>query len=153
MGRVIAQGGEIKVQPRSHTYAPESMDTIRLARNMIADDFIIRVNNPVSTVKVRVIKMVSDLVTQEFYEDMPVIGGNILSDPVRDIVKVAAVDRTLHPGKAFTGLIQGFGLKSGAMACSAAWDSTAIIVVGASDTDMALAVNRIRTAPRWRGGL
>jgi len=143
-GRVIAQGGEIKVQPRAHTYAPESMETIRLDRNMIADDFVIRVNNPVSTVKVRVIKMVSDLVTQEFYEDMPVIGGNILSDPIRDIVKVAAVDRTLHPGKAFTGLIQGFGLKSGAMACSAAWDSTAIIVVGASDTDMALAVNQIR---------
>jgi adenine deaminase len=76
---------------------------------------------------------------------MPVIGGNIISDPTRDIIKVAAVDRTLHPGKAFTGLIQGFGLKSGAMACSAAWDSTAVIVVGASDTDMALAVNRIRT--------
>jgi len=54
------------------------------------------------------------------------------------------VDRIHRPGKMFTGLIQGFGLKSGAMACSAAWDSTAIIVVGVSDTDMALAVNRIR---------
>jgi adenine deaminase len=29
------------------------------------------------------------------------------------------------------------------MACSAAWDTSCIIVVGADDTDMALAVNRI----------
>ncbi len=144
MGRVIAQNGEIKVHPRSHTYAPESMDTIRMNRDMTGDDFAIRVRNPAPTVKVRVIKMVSDLVTRELFEDMPVVGGRIQSDPTRDIVKVAAVDRTHHPGKTFTGLIQGFGIKSGAMACSAAWDSTAIIVVGASDTDMALAVNRIR---------
>ena len=48
------------------------------------------------------------------------------------------------PGKCFTGLIKGFGLKSGAMACSAAWDTSCVIVVGADETDMALCVNRIR---------
>jgi adenine deaminase len=42
------------------------------------------------------------------------------------------------------GLIQGFGLQSGAIACSAAWDTSDIVVVGANDTDMAFAVNRIR---------
>jgi adenine deaminase len=41
------------------------------------------------------------------------------------------------------GLIKGLGLKSGAMACSAAWDTSDIIVVGADDGDLALAVNRI----------
>jgi adenine deaminase len=56
---------------------------------------------------------------------------------------VAAIDRTNHPGKTFSGLIRGFGLKSGAMACSAAWDTTDIIVVGTNDADMAGAVNRI----------
>jgi adenine deaminase len=43
------------------------------------------------------------------------------------------------------GLIQGFGLKSGAIACSAAWDTSDIVVVGADDADMAFAVNRIRS--------
>ena len=43
------------------------------------------------------------------------------------------------------GLIKDFGLKSGAMACSAAWDSSDIIVAGTSDEDMAAAVNRIFT--------
>ena len=42
------------------------------------------------------------------------------------------------------GLIKGFGLKSGAFACSAAWDTSDIIVVGADENDMAMAVNRIR---------
>jgi adenine deaminase len=43
------------------------------------------------------------------------------------------------------GLIKGLGLKSGAMACSAGWDSSDIIVVGTNDADMADAVNRIHT--------
>ena len=37
----------------------------------------------------------------------------------------------------------GFALKAGAFACSASWDTTDIIVIGADDADMALAVNRI----------
>ena len=56
---------------------------------------------------------------------------------------MAAIDRTIHPGKIYTGLIKGFGIKSGAIACSAAWDTTDIIVIGANDEDMAAAVNRI----------
>jgi adenine deaminase len=43
------------------------------------------------------------------------------------------------------GLIRGFGLKSGAIASSAAWDTSDIVVVGADDADMAFAVNRIRS--------
>ncbi|MGD8763998.1 MAG: adenine deaminase C-terminal domain-containing protein, partial [Desulfobacteraceae bacterium] len=38
-----------------------------------------------------------------------------------------------------------FGLKSGAMACSAAWDTSDIIVIGVDDVDMATAVNRIKS--------
>ena len=34
-------------------------------------------------------------------------------------------------------------MRSGALACSAAWDTTNIVVVGADEADMALAVNRI----------
>ena len=58
---------------------------------------------------------------------------------------MAAIDRTHQPGRLFTGLIRGFGLKAGAIASSAAWDTSDIIVVGASNADMATAVNRIAT--------
>jgi adenine deaminase len=59
------------------------------------------------------------------------------------VLKIAAIDRTHSPGKTFVGLIKGFGLKSGALASSAAWDTSDIVVIGANDHDMALAVNRI----------
>lgn len=59
-------------------------------------------------------------------------------------MKIATIDRTNPPGRSFTGLIKGFGLRSGAVASSAAWDTTCIVVVGADETDMALCVNRIR---------
>jgi adenine deaminase len=88
--------------------------------------------------------MVSDLVTRESVLDVQTTNGEIKADVKQDILKVAAVDRTVSPGKAFVGLLKGFGMKSGALACSAAWDTTDIIVVGSDESDMALAVNRIR---------
>jgi adenine deaminase len=93
--------------------------------------------------RVRVIDMVTDLVTREVIEEMPVSDGEILCQKHDGPVKISAIDRTRGAGKMFTGLIKNFGLHSGAMACSAAWDTSCIIVVGADDTDMALAVNRI----------
>lgn len=144
MGRRIVQDTKARVTPRVHSFTPESMHSIHLKADKTADDFAIRADTLNDTAQVCVIKMVSDLVTQVSYEEMAVVDGLISSDYKRDIIKVSAVDRTLHPGKQFTGLIKGFQMTSGAMACSAAWDSTVIIVVGALDIDMALAVNRIR---------
>jgi len=93
--------------------------------------------------------MVTDLVTREVQLDLPVTGGGIGTDRANDLLKIAAIDRTNVPGKCFTGLIKGFGMQSGAMACSAAWDTSCVIVVGTDETDMALCVNRIR---EMRGG-
>ncbi len=45
----------------------------------------------------------------------------------------------------FVGFIRGFGLKSGAIASSGAWDTSDIIVVGTNEADMALAVNHIHS--------
>jgi adenine deaminase len=72
-----------------------------------------------------------------------VTDGELKPDIDRDVIKVAAIDRTHNPGKMTVGLIKGFSLKSGAMACSAAWDTSDIIVAGTNDADMAAAVNRI----------
>jgi adenine deaminase len=94
---------------------------------------------------VRAINMVTDLVTSELEMSWPVTAGQLEADVRQDVIKVAAIDRTHNPGKMTVGLLKGFGLKSGAMACSAAWDASVIVVAGADDADMAAAVNRIRT--------
>jgi adenine deaminase len=93
---------------------------------------------------VRIIDFITELVTRELQMEMPAAGGEILVDTGKDVIKVAAIDRVHEPGKRFVGFVRGTGMKSGAFASSAAWDSSDIIVVGASDVDMALAVNRIR---------
>ena len=89
------------------------------------------------------VERVVRLLIQRKIETIPHVDGEISCDPAEDIVKVAAVDRRHGHGKTATGLIKGFGLGSGAFGCSAAWDCSDIIVVGASEADMAAVVNRI----------
>ncbi|MCJ7596588.1 MAG: adenine deaminase, partial [Desulfobacterales bacterium] len=120
------------------------LKTVHLPSRLEPSDFSIRAGTKASNVKVRVIDQVTDLVTREHIASLPVTDGEIRVDVTRDLLKVAAVDRKFSPGKTFVGLVRGFGMKAGALASSAAWDTTDIIVVGQNDEDMALAVNRIR---------
>lgn len=142
-GRIIARDGRLVVAPRAHAFTRETRQSIRLTRRLEPQDFGITAPEGIEKARTRVIGMVTGLVTREVILEIPVIDGEIRVDPGHDIVKVAAVDRAISPGTLFTGLIQGFGLRSGAMACSAAWDAADIVVVGADEGDMALAVNRI----------
>jgi adenine deaminase len=142
-GKVIARDGKLLVPPRPHRFHPESLSSIRIKEDIRPEDFVIRAPRDCSSVKVRAIEMITALVTRETAMDLPVHAGQVQADVARDLAKVAAIDRTLSPGKMFTGLIKGLGLQSGALACSAAWDTTDIIVAGVNDRDMALAVNRI----------
>ena len=143
-GQVIAKNGQLLVEPRSHTYPESIQNSIHLPRNFEADDFTIHVNGNRHQVKVRVLDQVTDLLTREAIIDMPISNGQLQPDTDKDILKIAAIERTHVPGKTFVGLIRGIGLKHGAIATSATWDASDIIVVGTSDTDMAQAVNRIR---------
>lgn len=76
-------------------------------------------------------------------------GGYAVSDPRRDILKIAVVNRYRDspPAVAF---VRGFGLKRGALASSVAHDSHNIVAVGVGDEDICDAVN---TVIRNRGGL
>jgi adenine deaminase len=144
-GKVVAKNGQLVAAPRPHRFSSASYETIRLPAKLKADDFALQLPADQSRITVRIIDMVTDLVTREIQEPYPVTVLERLPDPSSDLLKVAAIDRTHQPGRLFTGLIRGFGLKAGAMASSAAWDTSDIIVVGASNADMAAAVNRIAT--------
>lgn len=142
-GKIIARDGELLVEPRSHTYSPPSLHTVNLPRGFEASDFAIPVEPGKTKALVRVIEMLTPLVNAESHIELPVAEGEIKLDLDRDIIKVAAIDRRNTPGKTFTGLIKGFHLTSGAVACTASWDTSDIIVVGADEEAMADAVNRI----------
>lgn len=144
-GKIVVCNGDLLVLPRKPVYRAASRHSVHLPAELRPEDFAIRTDGAVSHVKVRVIDQVTDLVTAELKLDMPVTGGQIMVDINQDIIKVAAIDRTHCPGRKFVGLLRGFQLHSGAFATSAAWDTSDIVVVGVSEADMALAVNRIHT--------
>jgi adenine deaminase len=143
-GQIVAENGNLLIAPRKHKFSQKSLNSIQLPREIEPSDFIIPVPAGTQKARVRVINMLTDLVTSEVVLTWPVTDGQLSADSKQDIVKISAIDRTHNPGNLFTGLIKGFGLKSGAIASSAAWDTSDIVVIGANDKDMAFAVNRIR---------
>jgi adenine deaminase len=142
-GAVVYESGRLIKDPRPHAFSAQSLNSIRLPRRLEASDFSIPTPSGAAAMRLRVIEMVTDLVTTERLFDLPITNGKIKADPAKGLCKIAAVDRTHRPGKRFTGLIRGFGLTRGAVACSAAWDTSDIVVIGAAEADMACAVNRI----------
>jgi len=142
-GQVIARNGENLVSSRKHFFSENSRKSVHFPKELTSDDFKIQVQDDADNIEVRVIDMITDLVTKEIRMTLPVVDGEIRADTERDILKVSAIERADSTGKMFTGFIHGFGMKSGAIASSAAWDTSDIIVVGANDADMAGAVNRI----------
>ncbi len=142
-GRIAVKNGVVLAEPRKPVYSEASRHSIHFLRKFGPEDFSIPVNSGLSTLKVRIIDQVTDLVTAELKMDVPVTGGEIKSDVSKDIIKVAAIDRTHCPGKCFVGLLRGFRMQSGAFATSATWDTSDIVAVGVDEADMALAVNRI----------
>ena len=64
-------------------------------------------------------------------------------DMEKDILKIAVIERHKNPHHIGLGYLQGYGLRSGAVATSISHDSHNIIVVGTNEEDMAFAVNRI----------
>ena len=60
-----------------------------------------------------------------------------------DVLKIAVVERHKNTHHIGIGFLQGYGLKSGAVATSVSHDSHNIIVVGTSEADCAAAANRV----------
>ena len=56
---------------------------------------------------------------------------------------MAVFSRVDRRGRPALGFAQGIGLQTGAVATSLNWDANNILVIGVSDREMALAVNRL----------
>jgi adenine deaminase len=82
------------------------------------------------------------LVTGEAAVPARVEDEQAVSDPSRDVLKLAVVNRYAEAEPAI-GFVRGFGLTRGAIASSVAHDSHNIIAVGTSDEAMARVINRI----------
>jgi len=94
--------------------------------------------------RLRVIDLIPDqILTRQSTESAPVEDGRLVSDSVRDLLKIAVVERHSGSGRIGLGVVRGFRLRQGALASSVAHDSHNIVVVGVTDADMRAAVAEV----------
>ena len=99
---------------------------------------------PAQTENIRVMTLIpGQIVTGQTVVPARIENELAVSDPARDILKLAVVERHKGTGNVGKGFVAGFGLQKGALASSVAHDSHNIIVVGATDEDMAAAVRGV----------
>ena len=81
------------------------------------------------------------ITTAHLHEEAPLRNDEIVADPERDLLKLVVVERHHASGRVGLGLVKGFGLKKGAIASSVAHDAHNLVIAGATDSDIVLAVH------------
>jgi adenine deaminase len=133
-GRLVARNGRVVSGLRKPETVP-APPSIRVKQQAL--DFTI----PAGGRQLRVIDVIADqIVTRQSIEPAPCAGNRVMSDPARDLLKIAVVERHTASGRIGLGIVRGLGLRQGALASSVAHDSHNIIVTGVSDEDMRAAV-------------
>jgi adenine deaminase len=88
-----------------------------------------------------VIRIAGDILTVEAGATLPVRDGAVLADPAADVLLAAVCDRRAGLGRGL-GLVQGFGLREGAVASTLSFDTADLVLVGASREALAAAGQR-----------
>jgi adenine deaminase len=142
-GALVAEDGKYLGPASAPTEQPRS--TMNLSYRAPGD---FEVRGPAK--KIRVIEIVPhQIVTKEVLETPTMIGGQIVSDPERDILKLVVVERHRATGNVGVGFVRGFALKRGAIGSTVAHDAHNVVVVGVTDADIVAA---IRALEEMHGG-
>jgi adenine deaminase len=100
--------------------------------------------------KIKVIEIVpQQIVTRTAIVTPKVEGGEVVADTRRDILKLVVVERHRATGKVGVGFVRGFKLKVGALGSTVAHDAHNVVVVGATDGDILMAIDEL---VRLQGG-
>jgi adenine deaminase len=137
-GKVVAEVGELTVPLKTPaTAGHKSMQIGPIGPRSFE---IVAESGPA-----RVIGVVPhQIITKALLLSPKITEGNVVSDVDRDILKMAVVERHKATGNVGLGLVQGFGLRRGAIASSVAHDSHNIAAVGTSDEEMLAAVLAVK---------
>jgi len=145
-GRLVARDGTMLPFER-----PEKLPALRSSINVPQNTLHFRIPAPAKQRRIRVIDVIpNQIITGAGEADASIQGGEAVTDPGRDLLKLAVIERHTGSGRIGLGFVRGFGLKFGALASTVAHDAHNIIVVGASDEAMRAAVEIIL---EMQGGL
>ena len=137
-GRVAARDG--RAEPFDVPPTPAHvLGTVRSAP-ISAADLALEADGPV-----RVIEIVPEqLITIERAVDPARANGHVVSDPSRDLAKIAVIERHHATGRVGRGLVTGFGLRRGAFASTVAHDAHNVVAVGVADDDILACAARLQ---------
>ena len=147
-GTLVAERGEA-IDVHAKRRRPQVLRSSVNVRWLEPDDFVIEAPRA-DAVRVHVIEVLEDRIdTHRSIETLTPVAGRLVSDPERDILKIAVVERHAASGQTGLAFVKGFGLRQGAIASSVGHDSHNLVVVGTRDEDIfAAAVHLVKI----RGG-
>jgi adenine deaminase len=128
-GQIIFKDGRNTVNPRKVNFRDFMVHTVKV------QDF--KFPSIPKKGKVRVIELVTDLVTKERIVN--------LEDPEesKDLLMLLAIDR-MGSGGSFMGFLKGFGLKEGAYGSTTCWDTIDMTVVGCDPQSIKTVIERLK---------
>ncbi|OIS92824.1 adenine deaminase [Brucella cytisi] len=143
-GILAARGGQMAVELVAPQRSAALLQSVN-AKPVTAADIVVPFDGKTSSADVLAIAVTPEKIFVRTRRDvvLPVVGGKVLADPVRNVQYVTVVERygkTQNRPVAFTS---GFNLKSGAIASSTAPDDNNIICIGVDPEDMAVAINHL----------
>ncbi len=144
-GRLVAKEGKALFKTGEKYLPAEVKNTVHVG-NVAPDDFKIKLKGR----RANVIRLLKDnVVTEKVVREVESENGDVKLCGT-DLLKLAVVERHHGTGNIGLGLLEGYGLKNGAIALTIAHDSHNIIVLGDNNADMAAAVAELK---RIGGGM
>jgi adenine deaminase len=130
-GKLVAESGQMLTTVRSTELKSKVKGGCRI------DWEKIRWSIPAGGNRIRVIGSLPDqLLTEHRILPAKIISAHAVADVDTDVLKMLVIDRHHEGGSHAWGFIQGFGLKTGAIAGTVAHDHHNLVVIGTDDLSM-----------------
>ena len=144
-GKLVAKEGKALFETGGK-YLPDSVKNTVHVGDIASDDFKIKLKGKRANV-IRILK--DNVVTEKVVREVESEHGDVKLSGT-DLLKLAVVERHHGTGNIGLGLLEGYGLKNGAISLTIAHDSHNVIVLGDNNADMAAAVAELK---RIGGGM
>lgn len=146
-GVLVAREGNYTGPVTDRTPVKEVRDSVNLAA-YTSDDLRIAMGE---SSKANIIGInPNSLVTEHIIAEVETQKGNFSPNIKADLLKIAVLERHKATGNIGLGIVQGLGIKKGAIATTVAHDSHNIIAVGTNDEDILTAIHSLQ---EMEGGL
>ncbi|BES63998.1 adenine deaminase [Gottschalkiaceae bacterium SANA] len=141
-GELVAKAGAMTVEVTVPSHPVEEHNSVHLDRPITEADFEVRASGDVVRLNVIAYTPETHILTKRVVREFPVESGLVVMDDV-ELCRLAVFERHGVNGNRSLGVIQGFGLKEGAIASTVSHDCHNLVVVGKDPHDMKIAAEAL----------